>query len=627
MRAAAFLAALLVAAPAAAFDLQETPSLAAAVASGALPPVEARAPAEPLVVDLAGRGREVGEHGGVIRSMIARARDVRMGVVYGYARLVGYDESYRLVPDVLRDVAVEHGRAYTLRLRDGHRWSDGAPFTTEDFRYWWEDVANDAELSPSGPPEVMLVDGAPPVVTVVDPLTIRFEWPAPNPRFLPALAEARPLFVYAPAHYLKRYHARHADPAALDALVKAAGERSWAALHNKRDTAYDFENPAMPTLQPWRNVTEPNSQRYVLERNPFYHRVDPEGRQLPYADAIEFTIAAGNLIPAKANRGEADLQARGLSLGDAPVLKKGEAAGGYVTRLWSSGYASDIALYPNLNYGDPVWRAVLRDVRFRRALSLGISRQTLNKSLYFGLGRPVGMAALPESPLFDAAHAEAWAAHDPAAANALLDEMGLAAGPDGVRRLPDGRPLEVIAETAGERGEEIDALELVAEMWREIGVKLIFRPLDRDILRNKAFAGEAMMPVWFGWNLGIPTPDAAPTEVAPVDQAVFSWPKWGQHVQTRGELGEPVDRPEARRLLDLFDAWSRAEDEAGRAAAWAEMLAIHADQVFAIGLVSAPPQPVVVSTRLRNVPAEAVYAWEPGAHFGVHRLDEAFFAE
>jgi peptide/nickel transport system substrate-binding protein len=627
MKAFAVVAALLAAVPAAALDLVETPVLADAVAAGALPPVAARVPAEPLVVDLAGRGRETGRHGGVLRSMIARARDVRMGVVYGYARLVGYDETYRLVPDILRDVTVEHGRVFTLRLREGHRWSDGAPFTAEDFRYWWQDVANNAELSPSGPPEVMLVDGAPPAFTVIDPLTVRYEWPAPNPRFLPALAEARPLFVYAPAHYLGRYHAAHADPAALEAAVKASGERGWAALHNKRDTAYDFENPAMPTLQPWRNVTEPNSQRYVLERNPFYHRVDPEGRQLPYADAIEFTIAAGNLIPAKTNRGEADLQARGLSLGDAPVLKKGEAAGGYVTRLWGSGYASDIALYPNLNYADPVWRAVLRDVRFRRALSLGVSRQTLNKSLYFGLGRAVGMAALPESPFFDAAHAEAWAGHDPAAANALLDEMGLAMGPGGVRRLPDGRPLEVIAETAGERGEEIDALELVAEMWREIGVKLIFRPLDRDILRNKAFAGEAMMPVWFGWNLGIPTPDAAPTEVAPVDQAVFSWPKWGQHFQTKGELGEPVDMPEAQRLLDLFGAWSGAEDEAGRAAAWREMLAIHADEVFAIGLVSSPPQPVVVSTRLRNVPAEAVYAWEPGAHFGVHRLDEAFFAE
>jgi peptide/nickel transport system substrate-binding protein len=617
---------LLAAAPAAALELKETPALEAAIAAGKLPPVAERAPAEPLVADFASRGREVGAHGGTIRSMIARARDIRMGVVYGYARLVGYDESYRLQPDILKAVDVQEGRIFTLTLRKGHRWSDGAPFTTEDFRYWWEDVANHPELSPAGAPEIMLVDGEPPVVTVIDETTIRYEWKAPNPRLLPAFAEARPFFNYAPAHYLKQFHAKYADPATLETLVKDSGERSWAALHNKRDTAYDFDNVAFPTLQPWMNTSEPNSQRYLLARNPFFHRVDPEGRQLPYADGIEFTIAAGGLIPAKANRGEADLQARGLSLGDAPVLKKGEA-NGYVTRLWSSGYASEIALYPNLNYNDPVWRAVLRDVRFRRALSLAISRQTISKSLYFGLARPVGMAALPQSPLYEEANALAWADHDKVRANELLDAMGLLKGADGVRRLPDGRPMEVIAETAGERAEEIDALELIAEMWRDIGVKLIFRPLDRDILRNKVFAGEAMMPVWFGWNVGIPTADAAPTEIAPVDQAVFSWPKWGQHFQTKGQLGEPVDMPEAQRLMDLFDAWLVAADEEERAEAWREMLKIHADQVFAIGLVASAPQPVTISTRLRNLPAEGVYAWEPGAHFGIYRIDEAFFAD
>ena len=80
-------------------------------------------------------------------------------------------------------------------------------------------------------------------------------------------------------------------------------------------------------------------------------------------------------------------------------------------------------------------------------------------------------------------------------------------------------------------------------------------------------------------------------------------------------------------MLELYDAWKQAEDEPGRAAAWREMLAIHADQVFAIGLLSSAPQPVAISERLRNFPDEAVYAWEPGGHFGVWRIDEAFFAE
>jgi peptide/nickel transport system substrate-binding protein len=618
---------LLAAAPVVALELRETPSLEAAVAEGALPPVAERVPAQPALADLAARGREIGRQGGVIRTLIGRARDVRMAVVYGYARLVGYDESYTLRPDILESVEVEEDRIFTFHLREGHRWSDGAPFTTEDFRYWWEDVANHPELSPSGPPAFLLVDGAAPEVTVLDETTIRYAWPAPNPRFLPALAQARPPFIYRPSHYAKQFHADYVDPETLAELVAAADARSWAALHNRRDDMYNFDDPRLPTLQPWMNVTERNSQRYMLTRNPFYHRVDPEGRQLPYADAMEMIVAAGGLIPAKTNRGETDLQARGLSFSDAPVLRKGEDQGGYRTLLWTSGYASEIALYPNLNYNDPVWREVLRDVRFRRALSLATARETINKSLFFGLARPVNTAALPQSPFYDASAAEAWSAYDVAAANDLLDEMGLTEREGWVRRLPDGRPMEIIAETAGERQSEIDALELIAEMWRDIGIKLVFRPLDRDILRNKVYAGESMMPVWFGWNLGIPTADAAPAEVAPVDQSVFSWPKWGQHHQTKGELGEAVDYPPAARLLELYNDWRTAPNEDGRAAAWREMLAIHADQLFSIGLVASAPQPVVISARLRNFPEKAVYAWEPGAHFGVWRIDEAFFAD
>ena len=70
--------------------------------------------------------------------------------------------------------------------------------------------------------------------------------------------------------------------------------------------------------------------------------------------------------------GETDLQARGLDFPDVSILKKGEADGGnYRTLLWGNGAASQIAIYPNLNFADPVWREVMRDVRFRRALSYG----------------------------------------------------------------------------------------------------------------------------------------------------------------------------------------------------------------------------------------------------------------
>ncbi|MEO0682645.1 MAG: ABC transporter substrate-binding protein, partial [Pseudomonadota bacterium] len=453
-------------------------------------------------------------------------------------------------------------------------------------------------------------------------------WSAPNPRLLPALAAARPPFIYRPAHYMKRFHASYADEGSLDALISETRSRNWAQLHNKLDNMYGFDNPDLPTLQPWVNTSEKNGQRYVLVRNPYYHRVDANGVQLPYVDGVEVEIAAAGLVASKVTLGESDLQIRSLTFSDAPVLKKGEPKGDYATFLWTNGAASEIALYPNQNFADPAWQPLLRNRDFRKALSLGIDRRAINKSLFYGLAKESAVAALPGSPFFDEDRAAAYAAHDPVAANQILDELGLTERDgDGTRLLPDGRRLEIVVETAGERPEESDALELVAESWREIGAKLIFRPLDRDILRNSAYGGDSMMPVWYGWNNGLPTPDAPPEALAPVDQANFSWPMWGQHFQTKGVAGEPPATPEAQRLLELFKAWNRATSRDERETIWTEMLDIHAQEIFAIGLVSGAPQPIVVNNALRNVPAKAIYAWDPGAHLGVHRPDEFFFAE
>ncbi|MEM9369886.1 MAG: ABC transporter substrate-binding protein [Pseudomonadota bacterium] len=619
----------LVCAPAGAVDLpemKETPDLVERVARGELPPIEERIPTEPLIAALEDRGRVAGDSGGMMRMFVSRAKDVRYMAAYGYARLVGYAADYTLQPDILKAVSIEEqGKRIVLRLREGHRWSDGAPFTTEDFRYWWEDVATNKELSPSGPPIEMLVQGSLPEVTVIDEVTISYQWHAPNPRFLPALAQARPVYIYRPAHVMKVYHAEYSDPAELKEML---GEkyRSWAELHNRKDNLYKFDNPKLPVLQPWYNTSKKNGQRYILKRNPFYHRIDRGGTQLPYVDEIELEVAAAGLIPLKASNGEANLQTRSLGFADAPVLKQNQDEFGFTTRLWRSGSASEVAIYPNLTYLDPVWRDLMRDVRFRRALSLGISRKAINKVLYFGLAAERAVAALEESPFFDEENATAWARFDVEEANRLLDEIGLSdRNAAGVRLLPDGRPIEITLETAGERREVADTLELVTATWAKLGIRLLVRPLDRDILRNRAFAGRSMMVAWYGWNNGIPTPDAAPFELAPVDQSNFTWPIWGQHYQTKGELGTAPDVPEAERLLELFQDWAMSYSRTEKEAAWREMLSIHADQVFVLGTVSRAPLPIVTSATLKNVPDDGLYAWDPGAQLGIHRMDEFFF--
>lgn len=590
--------------------------------SGDLPLVEERLPVVPRKVMVAGKGLAPGRHGGEIRLLMGKNKDVRLMVVYGYARLVGYSTDYSLVPDLLESLDNQGDKVFTFHLREGHKWSDGHPFTSEDFRYYWEDIANNPDLSPLGIPQRLMVADQAPLVEIIDEHTVRYVWSSPNPHFLPGLAASRPLAIYAPAHYMKQFHARYADTDTLAQLVEEAGQRNWAALHTNMNRSYKNNNVHLPSLQPWVNITEPPAQRFVFERNPYYHRVDQNGLQLPYLDRVVMNIVDGKLVAAKAGAGEADLQARNLKFSDYTFLKESEERSKYVVRLWETTKGSHIALLPNLNAEDPQWRQVLRDVRFRRALSLAINRAQLNQVLYYGLAVEGGNSVHELSPLFKEKYRSAWCKQDVSAANRLLDEMGLSKrDSNAIRLLPDGRPMVLVVETAGEDTEQVDVLELVHDDWLQIGVKLFTKPLQREVFRNRIFSGSTMMAVWGGLENGLPTPSTSPAELAPTTQQQYQWPKWGQFIETKGAAGEPTDMPEALELMRLNEAWLTAESEQERIEIWHQMLEIYTDQVFTIGLIAAVRQPVVVSKRLRNVPQEAVYNWEPGAHFGMYRPD------
>ena len=615
-------------APVAAAEYQESPVLTADVTAGKLPPVTKRLPETPLVVQPDRPDLKTGQYGGELRMLMGRAQDTRMMVVYGYSRLVRYNAKLELVPDILESVQNEGDKVFTLKLRKGHRWSDGKPFTTEDFRYWWEDIANNKNLSPVGPPKDLMPDGQMPKVEVIDDVTIRYSWPVPNPYFLPKLAGASPLFIYRPAHYLKQFHIKYANKAKLEETVRNANVRGWAPLHNRLDNSYRNDNPDLPTLDPWMLQTRPPAERFVFVRNPYFHRVDMDGRQLPYIDRVVGVVVDGRLIPPKTGSGESDLQARNLSFSDFTFLRRAAKRNDFSVNLWNTAKGAHLALYPNLNAADPVWRGLIRDVRFRRALSLAINRHEINQVVYFGLALEGQNTVLPASPLYKPEYRNAYAKFDLAEAKRLLDELGLKKRDSrGVRLLPDGRPLEIIVETAGEDTEQTDVLELIHDSWLDAGIKLYSRPLQREVLRNRVFSGQTIMTIWFGLENGIPTPEMSPEELAPVSQQGMQWPKWGQYTETGGASGEKVDDPMAAELMELDKAWEHVDNNEERARIWHRMLGINADQVYSIGLVASVKQPVVVSNRLRNVPTEGIYNFDPGAFFGIYRPDMFWFTD
>ena len=470
------------------------------VKSGALPPVANRIPNPPWIVRKFAGGDGPGHPGGQLNMLVASARDTRLMTIYSYTRLIVYDDQFKLHPDILESYDAKDGREFTFKLRAGHKWSDGHPFTTEDFRFFWEDVANNKELSPSGPSVELLVDGQPPKVEIIDERTIKYSWDKPNPYFIESQARAAPLFLFRPAHYLKKFHAKYTDPAEINKSAKGGqAGGSWIQIYRRLDVMYANDNIDLPSLNPWVNTTPSPAQRFVFARNPFYHRIDEKGQQLPYIDKVIFTLAATNLVPAKAGLGEADLQPRYLNMRDYTFLQKSAKNSGVEVRLWEAGSGSQIALYPNFNANDEEWRKLMRDVRFRRALSVAIDRDEMNQVVYLGLAKPSNNTIMERSELFKPEYATKWAQYDPKLANKLLDEIGLTKrDAQGIRLLPDGRPAIIVVENQSEETEDSDALQLITEYWKKIGIKMLVKPQTKENFRLRTFSGEAVMTAYAG---------------------------------------------------------------------------------------------------------------------------------
>lgn len=593
-----------------------------AVRSGALPPMRDRLPLVPRIIPLHESGLAPGRPGGKIRILIGNQRDIRYVPIFSYCRLVGFDRHFNFQPDILRAFDVEKERIFTLHLRAGHRWSDGSPFTSEDFRYVWDDMFHNKELHKGGMPNVFRVNDKEPVFEVLDEVTVRYSWEDPNPDFLAELASPVATKLMQPSAYVKQFHPKYQTPEKLAELVEQEDVEDWVALHQKMSRSARPENPDLPTLDPWRNTVAPPSGYFVFERNPYFHRVDENGQQLPYVDKVTLSVGSGDLISAKTAAGESDLQITNIDFSDYTFLKGAEDRGFIKVDLWKRTQGSRTALIPNLNCTDLMWRRTFRDVRVRRALSLAINRDEINKAVFFGLGQPSSNSILPESPLFRQRYKDAWAAFDPDQANALLDEAGLTRdSPRGQRRLPDGRLCNLIVETTAETNFETDVLELVTDHLWQVGFRLFTHVAHRELFRKRIINGDTVLSLWMGLDNGVPTADMSPRELAPTTNDQIQWPLWGLHELSGGGEGRPPEIEEAQILLDLFHRWRLADTVEGRTAIWHDMLEIFTQQVFTIGIVNSVLQPVVKNRRLRNMPDKGLFGFDPTAYLGVYMPD------
>ena len=135
------------------------------------------------------------------------------------------------------------------------------------------------------------------------------------------------------------------------------------------------------------------------------------------------------------------------------------------------------------------------------------------------------------------------------------------------------------------------------------------------------------MSIWGGYENALLTAKMSPDEFAPTRQTSLQWSKWGQHFETSGISGAPPTLAAANNLLRLYKDWFKATQFVSKEAIWHQILRLHADNVFTIGLISGVLQPIVVAKKMQNVPNEGIYNWNPGAHLGIYMPDTFWFKE
>jgi peptide/nickel transport system substrate-binding protein len=608
-------------------SFKEAPSLAEKVKAGELPPVEERLPERPYVVPH--RWVEIGKYGGRLRMIMDSANSAAIKEYsYGHSLLRFLNDGLDIGPGLVESwESNEDASEWVFHFRKGLKWSDGTPWTTADIMYWWEDLVLNPDHPEVPPDDVRSGRDTIAKLTANDDytLTMTFDAPAPiTPERLAAWVNrgVGPMWM-APKHVLSKYHPKY---------NKEITRKDWATEHDKHlDWALQ---PGAPTMTGWMVKSYQEGRSVVLERNPYYYAVDREGNQLPYIDEIHISVVTeGEVQKLQMAEGRVDYVHGGhhpLGLNDISSLKQAEQRTGVKVLLWDSGSGTGSILFFNYDYPDEKLRTLIRNPKFRQALSYAINRPEARKAIYYDTGEVTTGTLSPKGLMFtinDEAQQkyvewrDAYSAYDPEKAKAMLDELGVVdKDGDGKRELPDGSKLELILDYPADTAEEHrQKNEYVKRDWEAIGIATKMNPVPPEAFSDRWGRGELMTTT--AWEVGDNHPLVYPGWVIPVETGHWA-PLHGQAfiLQTSDpkkledqagidpwkrtppwilpEEGDPIDQ-----LWKLY-AQARVEpDQMKRIQLMWEIQKIHIEHgPFFYGIVANYPRIVLVREGLKNVP-------------------------
>ena len=575
------------------------------VDTGKLPPVAERLPKEPLVYKTANMPDGTGVYGDVMRHVIGgrpEGWNYIGGQSQGWGGIdIGLSECLTRTGPLFQVRAEElaplpnlakswewseDGHELTMHLIEGAKWSDGDPFDADDVMFYWEDNVLDPNVAPlnGATPETF---GPNTTLEKVDDYTIKWTFEAVEPKqYLYAMAYGT--FCPGPSHLLKPEHPKYSDN-----------------TYDEYKNAFPPEFLGMPTMGAWVPVEYRPDDIIAMRRNPYYWKVDEAGNQLPYLDEMHYRLSTW---------ADRDVQAVAGS-GDFSNLEQAES---YVEALRRSaddnaparlafgartiGYTLDLNLSAN-GWGEPDERAqkvreLNRELDFRKAVSIGLDRQRLGESLVRGPFTAIYPGGLYAGTAYYDKASTAYYAHDVAAANALLDGLGLAdTDGNGIRNFADGSgDVEITLLANTDYGTETNLAEGVIAQMEPLGLRVIANFQSGTARDDMQQSGQ------FDWVMRRPG-----SEVVSVVQATETLAPTGprtSHFHRAGTDGTVDLLPFEQELVDTVNAFINTSDNAERAELMKTYQKLFTENVYSIGLTQYPGA-LIINKRFANIPEGA----------------------
>ena len=588
-----------------------------------LPPLSERLPAEPLVTlpyD------EIGKYGGTL-DVLSNATEAGTSdfLSVRHVNLVRFSDDLKtIVPNVAKSWTWNDDfTVLTFKLRKGHKWSDGVPFTAEDVKFWYDDLALDPKVIEK-PKDYVLVGGERMTVDVIDPQTVRFTLPAPKPglisHFATHFAQA-----FQPKHFLGKFHPKYnpeADKYAqslgfksgYDAIAAYFGNSDWTDTPtpqlSRPEIVDKLPKHVMPSLESYILIKDTTEGRHFVA-NPYFHWVDTAGNQLPYiSEQDELYINENEVRLLKLVNGEVDYKSQSVQLPSAPMLLDGQEKGGYKIDLKPTIQMPVFSF--NVTSADLEKRKVFGNLKFRQAMSLAINRPEINEVAFFELGTPGQYVPFSPAPDFvEDKWKNYYAEFDADKAKALLTEIGVVdKDGDGFRDLPDGKPLVLNLQFATQ-GIAGQVVELVAQHWTNVGIKTTSKEVTPDEYRSAQSSNQLDVGMW---GKGQPIAIVLGNNelfVAPFENYFGhrTGMLWAEYLETDGKQGvkPPAYVIQLRDDIDAFQSASPGTPESEKLGA--RLVENMTGNLLFIGTVQAP-NPIYHRNALKNFTEFKTWSYE-----------------